>query len=290
MKKKEIIAYAVLTEQIKKDKAAFAVYTVLRLLVIGVMIRSAFIGRWESVFTCFLCLLLFLIPSFIEKRFSLNIPTALEIIAYCFAFSAEILGEIGCYYMKYPFWDTMLHTVNGFMFAAFGFCLVDIFNKHKKFTFELSPVYMALVSFFFSMTVGVLWEFFEYFADLILYTDMQKDSLVNALHTVILDPAGANNAIHINGIATTLLTTSEGIIEINGYIDIGLHDTMKDLLVNFVGAVIFCMFGYFYVKHRGKGKIASSFIPVLEEQAEKIGGKNDENPDGIKNGDNGKQT
>lgn len=258
-----------LREQIKKDRAAFAVYTFLRLCVIGVMIRSAFIQRWESVFTCFLCLLLFLVPSFIEKKFKVNIPTALEIVAYIFAFCAEILGEIGCYYMKYPFWDTMLHTVNGFMFAAFGFCLVDIFNRHKKFTFELSPIFLAIVSFCFSMTVGVLWEFFEFGADLFLHTDMQKDYFISAFNTVSLDPEGANNAIRITDVIWTELTTANGSVGYAGYLDIGLIDTMKDLMVNFVGAVVFCMLGYIYVKYRGKGKIASSFIPVIEEATEK---------------------
>ena len=269
-----------LTEQIKKDKAAFAVYMFLRLCVIGVMIRSAFIQRWESVFTCFLCLLLFLIPSFIEKKFNVNIPTALEIVAYIFAFCAEILGEIGCYYVKYPFWDTMLHTVNGFMFAAFGFCLVDIFNRHKKFTFELSPIFLAIVSFCFSMTVGVLWEFFEFGADMLFHTDMQKDYFISAFNTVSLDPDAANKAIRVTDIISTELSTANGTVGYSGYLDIGLIDTMKDLIVNFVGALVFCMLGYIYVKHRGKGRIASSFIPVIEEGAEESEETENEKPNG----------
>lgn len=268
-KKKGI--FTTLTEQIKRDKKAFAVYAVLRLLVIAVLLRSIFLGQWESVFTCSLTLILLFIPSMIEKTLKIDVPTALEIITYAFVFCAEILGEIECYYMKYPFWDTMLHTVNGFMFAAFGFALVDIFNRHGRFTFKLSPVFCALVAFCFSMTVGVLWEFFEYGADALMHLDMQKDTYVTGINTVILDPEGANNVVRINDIISTEINTSSGSILVDGYIDVGLRDTMKDMFVNFVGAVVFSFIGYIYVKQRGKGRIAGSFIPVLSEQENEDG-------------------
>ncbi len=251
--------------QVKKDKVSFTVYIILRILVLAVLVRSAFMGLWENVFVCVLSLILMLIPPIIEKNFKVNVPTALEIVAYVFVFCAEILGEIGAYYVKYPFWDTMLHTVNGFMFAAFGFCLVDILNRNKKFTFELSPAFLAIVAFCFSMTVGVLWEFFEFFADYFLHTDMQKDYFIKSIHTVALNPDGLNRAVHITDIISANLTTATGTAQFDGYIDIGLIDTMKDLLVNFIGAVVFSMLGFIYVKQRGKGRIASSFIPTLED-------------------------
>ncbi len=222
-------------------------------------------GLWENVFVCVLSLILMLAPPILEKKLNINVPTALEIVAYVFVFCAEILGEIGAYYVKYPFWDTMLHTVNGFMFAAFGFCLVDILNRNKKFTFELSPAFLAIVAFCFSMTVGVLWEFFEFFADYFLHTDMQKDFLVKNIHTVALNPDGQNKAVHISDIISTVITTPSGTKEMQGYLDVGIIDTMKDLLVNFIGAVVFSMLGFVYVKKRGKGKIASSFIPTVRQ-------------------------
>ena len=264
--KKKRIRAGSLMEQIRKDKVSFAVYVILRFFVLAVLVRSAFAGRWENVFVCVLSLALMLIPSIIEKNLKIDVPTALEIVAYVFVFCAEILGEIGAYYVKYPFWDTMLHTVNGFMFAAFGFCLVDILNRNKKFTFELSPAFFAVVAFCFSMTVGVLWEFFEFFADFFFHTDMQKDYFIRSIHTVALNPDAQNKAIHISDILSTTVNTSVGTANIDGYLDVGLIDTMKDLLVNFIGAVIFSMLGFIYVKHRGKGRIASSFIPVPEDK------------------------
>ncbi len=265
-KEKKLGYFASLTQQIKRDKKAFFVYAVLRILVIAVLVRSIFLSQWESVFTCSLTLILLFIPSILEKSLKIDVPTSLEIITYIFVFCAEILGEIECYYMKYPLWDTMLHTVNGFMFAAFGFALVDIFNRHGRFTFKLSSVFCALVAFCFSMTVGVLWEFFEYGADILFSLDMQKDTYISCINTVILDPEGANNVIGLRDIISTDVNTAAGTVSFDGYIDVGLRDTMKDLFVNFVGAVVFSFIGYVYVKQQGKGRIAGSFIPVVEDE------------------------
>ena len=212
-----------------------------------------------------LAAVLLLIPPFVERSFHVRLPATLEILAYIFVFCAEILGEIGDFYRLIPFWDAMLHTFNGFMFAAFGFCLVDIFNKNKRFRFELSPFFLALVAFCFSMTIGVLWEFFEYSADTLLSTDMQKDALRQSINTVTIPNDLGEKVTHINGIAGTDIILENGeIITLNGYLDLGLVDTMKDLFVNFIGAVIFCFFGFFYVKKRGQGNFARQFIPVFE--------------------------
>lgn len=259
-------------EPLKKNKAASAVYLTLRILTIGVLIRSIFLGQWESVFTCFLTLLLYLLPHFVEKSFRIDLPTTLEIIAFIFIFCAEILGEIECYYIKYPLWDTMLHTTSGFVFAAFGFCLLDMLNRSKRLRLNLSPLSLSLVAFCFSMTVGVLWEFFEFGADYFFRFDMQKDTILHSLSTVNLDPTSSNTAVLLNGITRTVIEHADGTVTVidGGYLDIGIYDTMKDLFVNFIGAVVFSFIGYFYVKHRGKGKIARQFIPIVEkDDAEK---------------------
>jgi len=253
-----------LTDQIKQDKKAYTVYVLLSAFIVTVMVRSAFLGRWENVFTALLASLLLLIPPIIERSFHVELPTTLEILAYVFVFCAEILGEIGNFYLHFPFWDTILHTFNGFMFAAFGFCLVDIFNKTKRFRFQLSPFSLALVAFCFSMTIGVLWEFLEFGADVLLHTDMQKDTFISIINSVSIPNDLGQKVTHVKDIAATALVTKDGeVILLNGYLDIGLIDTIKDLFVNFIGAVIFSVIGYFYVKHRGKGPIAGQFIPVF---------------------------
>ena len=257
-------------------------YVLLSVFILTVIVRSAFLGRWENVFTGVLASLLLLIPPMIERSFHVELPTTLEILAYVFVFCAEILGEIGNFYLHFPFWDTMLHTFNGFMFAAFGFCLVDIFNKTKRFRFQLSPFSLALVAFCFSMTIGVLWEFLEFGADALLHTDMQKDTFVGIINSVSIPNDLGEKVTHVKDIAATAVVTKDGeVILLNGYLDIGLIDTVKDLFVNFIGAVIFSVIGYFYVKHRGKGQIAGQFIPVFTggatEDAESEGKEQTEN-------------
>ena len=259
--------FAELSDEMKNHKVTFWVFVILRLVVIGLTVFSVFRGQWENVFTCVLTLLLFLIPAFVEKSFKVNLPSPLEVIVLLFVFAAQILGEIQCYYIRYPMWDTMLHTVNGFIFAAAGFALVDVLNQNDRIKFSLRPVYMAIVAFCFSMTVGVLWEFFEYFADFFLHTDMQKDRIITEISSVMLDPTNSNTPVIIDGIKDVAVNGSS--LGLGGYLDIGLHDTMKDLLVNFIGAVVFSIIGFIYVKSRGKKKtIAAMFIPTLKADTE----------------------
>ena len=262
-----------LREQIRENRALAAVYIVLRALVVLVMVAQFFNGNFENVFLCVLTLVLFMIPSFVERTIKIDVPDTLEVIILLFIFAAEILGEIRAYYIQYPYWDTMLHTLNGFLCAAIGFSLVDILNRSDRFTFSLSPVYLAVVAFCFSMTVGVLWEFFEWAMDSFFHLDMQKDTVVHAIGTVMLDPTGGNVPQHIKGITDVIVVTADGTqrsLGLGGYLDIGLNDTMKDLFVNFIGALVFSVIGYFYVKSRGKGRFARRFIPrLVKESGEK---------------------
>ncbi|EDN02118.1 hypothetical protein BACCAP_00152 [Pseudoflavonifractor capillosus ATCC 29799] len=262
-----------LREQIRENRALAAVYIVLRALVVLVMVAQFFNGNFENVFLCVLTLVLFFIPSFIERTVKIDVPDTLEVIILLFIFAAEILGEIRAYYIQYPYWDTMLHTLNGFLCAAIGFSLVDILNRSDRFTFSLSPVYLAVVAFCFSMTVGVLWEFFEWGMDNFFHLDMQKDTVVHTIGTVMLDPTGGNVPQHIKGITDVIVVTADGTqrsLGLGGYLDIGLNDTMKDLFVNFIGAVVFSVIGFFYVKSRGKGRFARRFIPrLVKESGEK---------------------
>ena len=182
-----------------------------------------------------------------------------------FIFAAEILGEIQAYYIKFPFWDTVLHTINGFLMAAIGFALADILNRSKKISFQLSPAFLAIVAFCFSMTIGVIWEFFECGMDLFFGFDMQKDTIVNSISSVMLDPTGGNTPTAIHNITDVMVNGKS--LGLGGYLDIGLLDTMKDLFVNFIGAVVFSVIGYFYVKSRGQGKFAKRFIPRLKNKS-----------------------
>lgn len=251
----------------KAKKARSKVEIVLHILVILALVRQLFLGNYHNVFLCVLTLALFAVPKILEHNLRVTIPTGLETVILLFIFSAEILGEINAFYVKIPIWDTMLHTVNGFLMAAVGFSLIDIFNRSERFTLKMSPYFVAFTAFCFSMTVGTVWEFFEFTMDSVFGTDMQKDWVVTTIHSVMLDPTASNKVVTLPVDALSI-NGEDWIAMYGGYIDIGLIDTMKDMLVNFLGAVVFSFIGVFYLKHRGNSKIAAALIPTVEEVAD----------------------
>ena len=258
----------------KQKKTNITVYLILRFLVILCMVEQALKGNWHSVALCFLTLILFTLPTIASRTFKVNLPTTLEIIIYLFIFSAEILGDIQNFYGVFKHWDTMLHTLNGFLSAAIGFSLIDILNRTEKFHIRMTPLFVALVAFCFSMTIGVLWEFFEFGADRYFNTDMQKDRIVSTVSSVSLNENKENKPVVIKHIKESTIKgeingkKTEIVIQ-NGALDIGLIDTMKDLIVNCIGAVVFSTLGYLYIKQRGDGKFIKQFIPVVKPKESK---------------------
>ena len=252
-----------LGKHVKDQKGVFILYSILRLLVVLIMIRTIILGNYEATVTCLLVLALFFIPSLLEETLKIKIPPLLEGIMYCFIFAAEILGELGHFYTQFPIWDTMLHTLNGFLFAAVGFSTVDILNRTSK-NIKLSPLYLTMVAFCFSMTIGVLWEFFECGADIFLHQDMQKDFIVDHFQSVTLDETHSQEVVRVEDITGTVIHTGSGDITIDGgYLDIGILDTMKDLLVNFIGAIVFCSAGYAFLKYGESRKAAAKLVGGL---------------------------
>ncbi len=251
-KEKKKSKYLQLIDNFKEDKSTFIVYIALRAVVIAVAVLQFLNGNYENAALCVLTLLLFLLPAFVESTFNVRLPSTLEIIVLFFIFSAEILGELGDYYVRFTFWDAMLHTLNGFLAAAVGLSLIDILNRSERFDLHLSPFFVALVSFCFSMTIGVLWEFFEFGMDYFFLTDMQKDTVVTSISSVLLNPDGVNDPVRIKDVADVAVNGQS--LGVGGYLDVGIIDTMKDLFVNFIGAVVFSVIGYFYAKFGGRSR------------------------------------
>lgn len=246
----------------KTKRKSLIVYLILRMLVVLCMILQILKREYFNALLCVLSLVLFTLPFFIKKKFKIELPNTLEIIILCFIFSAEILGEINNFYGLFPHWDTILHTLNGFLCAGIGFALIDLLNKNVT-TFNLSPIYVALVAFCFSMTVGVIWEFFEFGADRIFKMDTQKDRIVQTISTISLNDK--NKPVIIKNIYKTVLYDKDNQILAtidNGYLDIGIIDTIKDLIVNFIGAITFSIFGLLYISNRDKYSFAKNFIPT----------------------------
>ena len=262
-------------EEVKGHKWTFAVYVILRSLVVAIGVVSFFRGYYENMFYCILSLVLFLLPAFVTKNFGIELPQTLEILVLTFVFAAEILGELAGFYQKVTLWDSMLHTTTGFLAAAIGFALLDIFNKNEHFKFQISPVYMAIVAFCFSMTVAAVWEIFEFSMDMCFGFDMQKDMVVDSIGSVSLDLTKSNEVIRIPDISEVVIISADGSryvlsdYGITGYLDIGIIDTMKDIIVNLIGALAFSVIGFFYIKTRGRGNLAKRFIPHLKKKQNK---------------------
>ena len=247
-------------KELREHRSSFIVFYILRLLVLVVLVRQLTLANYEGAFFCILTILLLYLPSWIQVKLRIELPPPLEITIFCFIFAAEILGEVNAFYVVIPGWDTMLHTLNGFLAAAVGSSMVMLLNDDQRITFRLSPAFLALVAFCFSMTIGVLWEFFEFGMDMFFGTDMQKDTVIHAIHTVTLDPTLSNKVVTIPNI--TDVTVNGESLGLGGYLDIGIIDTMKDLFVNFIGAVVFSLTGFFYARHKGRRKSAAqSFVP-----------------------------
>lgn len=251
--------WSAVRRELKENRSTFLVYTGMRLLVLIILVLQFFNGNFQNVLLCLLTLVLMILPSVVQVTLRVEFPSALEIIILCFIFAAEILGEMSSFYMRFPYWDTILHTLNGFLCAALGLSLVDIMNRETRIRFELSPLFMAITAFCFSMTIGVMWEFFEFGMDQLFCSDMQKDTVIQEIYTVNLDPLQENNCIALTGIEEVTVNGKE--LGVGGYLDIGLIDTMYDMAVNFMGAFVFSLMGYFYVKRRDAKSLVKELVP-----------------------------
>ncbi len=252
-------------KELREHRSSFIVFSILRILVLAVLVRQIMLASYESAFFCVLTLLLLYVPSWVQVKLRIELPPPLEITILCFIFAAEILGEVNAFYVVVPNWDTMLHTLNGFLAAAVGFSVVILLNDDERLTFHLSPFFLALVAFCFSMTIGVLWEFFEFSMDYFFGFDMQKDTVVHSIHSVLLDPTRTNTVVTIPNIRDVDINGQS--LGVGGYVDIGIIDTMKDLFVNFIGAVVFSITGFFYAKSKGRRRTpAQGFVPSKKTQ------------------------
>ena len=255
-------------QRMAESKLSLAVYIVCHALIGATVVRGIVSGSTRMVTVPALAVLLMLIPTALKLLLRIKLPVALETMAYLFIFSAMILGEVYHFYSKLPAWDLILHVLNGFMFAALGFCLIDLLRKSRC---ALSPLLIALTAFCFSVTVGVFWEFIEFGGDTLLGKDMQKDMLLHDSHTIrissLLEETAPDSLVHsLNDIQRMeLYDSTDNLIAIaDGYLDIGLTDTVKDMVMNCVGAAVFCGLGYYGLKTSKHTRFASFFIPTRQ--------------------------
>ena len=165
---------------------------------------------------CILGIVAMLLPGMLENKFKIAIPSYMLILYTIFLYAAIYLGEVRSFYYNVPNWDNILHTFSGAMIGALGFSIVTLLNKTEKVPIVLSPLFVALFSFCFAVTLGVIWEFYEFTFDGILGLNMQKFALENG--TQLIGRAA-------------------------------LTDTMVDLFVDAVGAFIMSVIGYISLRY-----------------------------------------
>ena len=252
--------------EMRRHRGTFIVFFILRILVVVSMIRQFMLGNYESVMLCVLTLLLFIVPMAVQVRLNVDFPQVLEVIILLFIYAAEILGEVNSYYTAIPYWDLMLHTLNGFLCGAIGFSLALCLDKDENIFFRMSPLLIVIVSFCFSMTIGVLWEFFEYTMDRVFLMDMQKDTVVHTVSSVVLNPMKVQRPWIIRNISEMSINGTE--MGVGGYVDLGLIDTMEDLFVNFIGALTFSVIGWLALHGKKRERMIAMGLVVVPKMPE----------------------
>jgi hypothetical protein len=170
---------------------------------------------------CILGIAVLFLPSALERKLKMSFPGTMHVIFVFFIYAAIILGQVRGYYQKFFHWDTLLHTFSGIMLSAFGFCIIDIINKSPKINLGLSDWFMAFFSFCFAIMLDTIWEIIEFAMDVVFDLNMQQYNL----------PDG------------TILIGHLAVV-----------DTMKDLIVDVLGALFISILGYILLKNRKKSK------------------------------------
>ena len=168
---------------------------------------------------CVLGLIVIHIPSLLAHRFKFEIPFFLYMCYIVFLYCAIFLGEAQSFYYKIPHWDTVLHAMSSLMLGFFGFMFITILNRDEHTLMSLSPFFVSLFAFCFAVTIGAVWEIYEFIADGLMGFNMQKYALADGTQLV--------------GHAA-------------------LADTMKDIIVDCIGALIATIIGYISLKKNKK--------------------------------------
>ena len=197
---------------ILKENRVHSILVRVLLLVMVVEWLVLLIGKsWLSAFLVTLIIATLLSPVIFRKKMGMEIPVEFHLAAVIFVFASLYLGEIQGFYHRFWWWDIVLHTSAGLLMGIVGFFLVYLLNENKRLELHLSPGFISLFAFLFAITIGTLWEIFEFSMDQFFGYNMQKPMMGD---------------------------TS------------GLTDTMLDMIVNAIGAFIISFMGWRYLKRK----------------------------------------
>lgn len=222
--------------------AAEGFLVVTAILSLGVFPKE---DRLNNIVICVFISALLVMPWVFERCFGVEMPTMLKVFLILLMIGGPVLGKIYKFYYRINHWDKLLHTSSGFLFAIIGSLLPQLMDKKNK---EHSLALTVTYAFFFTLSVAVIWEFFEYAMDRFFNMDMQQDTWVPSVNSYLL---GTEKGVigRIPEISSVVVNGQE--IAVNGYLDIGLIDTMNDMLVCTMGGIIYCIFSVLYA-HRIK--------------------------------------
>lgn len=253
---------------ILNNKAKCILHGVLKAHTLFCLVWTLIDRNWLCFGYSIITLLLFMLPTLCQIILKIELPFSLEAVVMLFIWAAMVLGDVYDWYVVFPHWDTLLHTVTGFVAAAVGMGLVNVMNKDDKFALKLSPLFVAIFCFSVSMMVGAMWELFEYCIDLSGITNMQKDTLFDAVKYSAMGINGETVSGTVKDIAEMQFILKDGTLckpGLAGYMDMGLIDSIEDMFVNFIGALVFAVIAYLYVKKGGKNKVLNSFIEIKKQ-------------------------
>lgn len=252
------------------------IYVLLNLIIIINAIIEIINGNITNIVICVVSIILLFFPNFLEKKLNIKVPYILKILIYFYIFGTQILGEVNHFYLRVKYWDKIFHGLHGVIGSSIGFSLVYLLNKnsiHKVF----KPFFVVLTAFCISISISVIWEVLEYTLDISFKTDSQNDRYIDSINTVYLDSKKEGNVIKIDDISYVVLydKNNNELKKLNGYLDIGLFDTMNDLIINIVTSLLFCFYSYWYLLNKEKYCVINNF--VINKYSRSIYGKDNRN-------------
>lgn len=199
----------------------------MRVVVIFYLIIGIIKWNTTTLVAALLSLVLMTITSYLKKK--LNLDKKLELLIYIFIITTEVLGQIYHFYTRVPIFDIIIHTYSSFVISYIALIII---KKHK-----LPKIITILFIFSFAMMCESIWEIFEFGTDHLLKTDMQKDTIINEITSCYLseDKDTPTTMVVDNVVVNNISFTDK----YNGYLDIGLYDTISDMSCALVGALIF---------------------------------------------------
>lgn len=225
-------------DQLKRHKSIIVIMAIYLLFLLGSVIYFSIIARFRDILMAIGFMLFVPLIFIVQYLFKIEFGP-LFILSVLFIASGAILGACYDLYHLIPCFDNILHTVSGFVFSCLGYILVKVFfgedTTHKKFFGSI--IFGAI----FSLMISLIWEVFEYTANELFGFDMLADTMIDGFNSYLLSGTHSEY-LSIQGITQTIIYYGNNeVLVLDGYLDIGMLDTLHDMIVCLFGALIFIL-------------------------------------------------